>query len=189
MSLRERGPSSPSRRAQTRASSSRPPDELGRVGGQDLGLRERDRVDRGHDHGRREGREGQIGGAEALAEEIGPPVGAQLGDPVELAPHGRFVLELAPGPDAEHARDRSGERRPQDSRGAVLPRGHASVVEALRELAPAPDHVRVDEPARARAKLPVEARADTRELLAPAVDRSEQAPVLGRTLVDPSEDL
>src|SRR5439155_9367851 len=100
--------------------------------------------------------------AEALAEEIGPPVGAHLGDPVELAPHGRFVLLLTSGPDPEQARDQSRERRPEESRGAVLPRGNASVVEAQRELALASDHVRVDEPARARAELVVEAGRDAR---------------------------
>ena len=78
-------------------------DERRGVGRQDVGLGERDAVDGRHDHRGRQRREGQVGGAEALAAQVLAAVREQLGDEVELAPDRRLVLDLDPRADAERA--------------------------------------------------------------------------------------
>ena len=137
---------------------SRALDERGRVGRQDVRLRKRNAVDGRHDHGCRQRREGQVGGAEAVAAQVLAAVRQQLGDEVELAPDGSLVLDLDPRANAELAFRPAHDHRPPEAERAILPGRHALVVEAQHQLA-LREHVRVHEPPARRPEPLVEAPA------------------------------
>src|SRR6185312_10680157 len=143
-------------------------DHLARLGAHLRRLRQRDAVDGRDDHRGRQRREREVGGGEALAAEVRPPVLEQRGREVELAPDGARVLALDAGPDRERTPDEELHRRPSVTNDARLPRRDALVVEAQREPTVA-QHVYVHQPPRRGAEDRVEATTEPIDLDASAL--------------------
>ena len=140
------------------------------------------------EHRRGQRREGQVGRPETLAAQVRTAVREQSCHVVELAPDRGLVLSLAPRMDVQLAPQEANDQRPPVADRAVLPGGHAVVVEAQDELALG-EHVDVQQPSPRRPQLLIEAPAQALNLAARRGLLGKQPVLRWSAPVDPREDL
>ena len=105
------------------------------MGRQHVGLRKRDAVHGWDDDRGRQRREGQVGGAEALAIEVRATVGEQLATKSSSRQTAGLVLDLDPRADAERVPDEAQCERPAERIARSSQRGTPWLLKREHEFA------------------------------------------------------
>jgi hypothetical protein len=134
----------------------RRPGGLGRLG-------QRRPVLRGQHHGGRQSGEGEVTGAEGVAEQEAPPVAEARGDGVEGPQHAAARIRHGARPDVQVAADQRADRAEQQRERPPLPGRDAGQV-VLTADAPVLEDVGVDPAARLRSQLTVQLGLQRRDL-------------------------